>query len=145
MTLANSNLVEGVCFVDPVSGVVGRNQDSTVATLAAAVASAISADQVNANGRGVQISINVTGITGTTPTLTVVLQGKDPASGAYYTLLTSAAISAAGFTQLTLYPGLVAAANVAANSVLPRTWRISYTIGGTTPSVTATIGASVIQ
>jgi hypothetical protein len=113
-------------------------------TLSAASAGVNSADQANINGRGIQLGINITAITGTSPTLTVTIQGKDGASGQYYTLLASAALNATGFTLLTVYPGAPTTANVSASQVLPRTWRVITAIGGTGPSVTATVGASVI-
>jgi hypothetical protein len=121
------------------------NTDSTVQTLTAASVGVASIDQKNFNGKGILVGVNITALTGTTPTLTVTLQGKDLASGVYYTVLASAALSATGFTLLSVYPGLVAAANLTVNSPLPKTWRISSVIGGTTPAVTATIGASVIM
>ena len=65
------------------------NIDATLATLAAAAAGSVTADQTNINARGLQIGINITAITGTTPSLTVTVQGKDAASGTYYTLLSA--------------------------------------------------------
>lgn len=120
-----------------------ENVEIVVGTLVAA-ASGVFPDQTNKAAKGIQIVIDVTAITGTAPSIVVTLQGKDVASGKYYTLLASAAITAVGTTVLNLYPGLMAAANVVANGVLPRTWRVIYTIAGTTPSVTSTIGASVV-
>lgn len=102
-----------------------------------------SADQTNYNGRGVQVGLNIT-TAGGTPTLTCSIQGKDSASAVYYNILTSAAIGTTGFTNLTVYPGAAVTTNVSAAQPLPRTWRISCTVGGVTPSVSATIGASVI-
>lgn len=120
------------------------NVDLTLVTLTAATASGNSGDQTNYNGRGIQVGVNITAITGTTPSLVVTIQGKDVASGVYYTLLQSAALTATGFTLLTVNPGGLTTANVASPQVLPRTFRILYTIAGTTPSVTATIGGSVV-
>ena len=120
------------------------NVDSTALTLTSASASANSADFTNFNGRGVLVFTNVTAISGTNPTLVVTVQGKDVASGSYYTLLAGASITAVGTQLLTVYPGAPSTANVSANTPLSKTWRVSATIGGTTPSVTATIGASVI-
>ena len=48
-----------------------------------------SGDLTNVSGRGIQIGVNITSEAGTTPTLTIIVQGKDPASGVYYTILTS--------------------------------------------------------
>lgn len=123
-----------------------RNNVDTAAliTHAAASAGTQSADQVNYNGRGVKLVIDITAITGTSPTLTVTLQGKDAASGKYYTLLASAALTATGTYVLEVYPGIAVAANASASATVPRTWRVSTVIGGTTPAVTATVGASVI-
>jgi hypothetical protein len=124
----------------------GNVSGISLAALVAAAAGAQSADQVNLNGRGVKVVIDITALAGTTPTLTVTIQGKDPVSGKYFTILASAALAAVATTVLTVYPGLVAAANVAANDVLPRDWRISYAIGGSAgQAVTATITASIIN
>lgn len=125
--------------------VVSPNIDTgALLTFTAASTGANSADQSNPGGDGLKLVIDITAITGTTPTLTVTIQGKDTASGKYYTILASAALSSVSTTVLTVFPGITASANVAANDILPRTWRVSAVIGGTTPAVTATIGASVV-
>ena len=91
-------------------------------------------------GLGLLIFVNITAITGTTPTLTVTLKGMiDEAATASYTILASAALNATGLTVLRVYPGLTASANVTANDVVPGYCQIVTAIGGTTPAVTATI------
>lgn len=100
-------------------------------------------DQSNPSQRGLHLVIDITAVGGT-PTLTVTIEGKDPTSGKYYTILASAALSAVATTVLKVYPALAASANVAANDVLPSTWRVKAVVAGTTPSVTATIAASLI-
>jgi hypothetical protein len=115
-----------------------------VVSLSGASTSGNTAAQDNPQWRGLQLGINITAIAGTSPTLTVIVEGLDEASGQYYTLLSSAALAATGFTLLSVYPGIAAAANSAASQVLPKSWRVRYTIAGTTPAVTATIGASLI-
>lgn len=110
-------------------------------SLAAASASGNSNTLDNQFCRGVTVVVDITAITGTSPTLTVIIEGYDSTSGKFYTLLSSAALSAVGTTALTVYPGIAASANVAASAILPEFWRVRYTIGGTTPAVTATIGA----
>lgn len=112
--------------------------------VAAAAGTTNGADQVNVNASGLHVVVSITAITGTTPTLTVFIEGKDTASGIYYTLLSTAALSGTGTTVLRVYPGLSAVGGSVANDVLPRTWRVRTTIAGTTPAVTATIGASLI-
>lgn len=63
------------------------------------------------------------------PALTVTIQGKDPQSGKYYTLLASAAITTVSTTVLKVYPGLAAAANASVSDVLPQKWRVSVAAG----------------
>jgi len=122
----------------------GNVDTAALVTLTAAATGGNSTDQTNYNGRGLKLVVNATAVTGTTPVLTVTVQGKDAASGAYYNILTSANITATGATVLTVYPGAATTANVSLPDVLPRTWRVLYTVTGTTPAFTATIGASVI-
>lgn len=120
--------------------------DVSVLTLTAQGAGTVtSPDQINPAGSGIKLVIDITALTGTTPTVAVTLQGKDTTSGKYFTILASAALSAVGTTVLTVFPGATASANVAANDILPRTWRVSVTVAGTGPAATATIGASVIN
>lgn len=118
-----------------------NNNIGAVLTLTAASASGSSATYTNATAIGIQVGINVTGITGTSPTLQVTIEGIDPVSGTTFTVLQSASITADGYTVLTVYPGIAATANVSDNGVLPYLWKLAYTIGGTTPAVTATISA----
>lgn len=116
----------------------------------ASAAGAISANGNSANfnnngGRGVKVVVDITALAGTSPTLTVIIEYKDPASGKFITLLSSAALAAVATTELTVYPGAVVTANVSANNSLPKTWRVRWVIGGTAgPIVTASIGAIVL-
>lgn len=116
-----------------------------VLTHTAASAGSNSGDLDGAYGKGLMVFVNVTAITGTTPTLTVTIEGKDVVSGQYYTILASAALNATGLVVLKVYPGLTAAANLTANDIIPGTYRIRTTIGGTTPAVTSTISAYVLE
>jgi len=124
----------------------GPNLDlGAVLSLQAASASKTSADEINNYGRGVKCLVDVTAITGTSPTLTVAIRYKDTASGAYLTLLSSAALTAVGATMLTVYPGVTPTSNASASDIVPHTWDVAATVGGTSPSVTATIGCSVVE
>lgn len=127
-----------------IGSVISTVDTGALVTLTAAAAGLTTADQTNAYGSSLKLVVDITGLTGTTPTLTVVVQGKDTASGKYYNILSSTALAAVGTTVLTIGPGLPTTANLSANDVLPRTWRVVTTVGGTTPAVTATVGASVI-
>lgn len=110
-----------------------------------AASAGVTGDDNSTSARGILLYVHVSAISGTTPTLTVTLSGKSPVSGQYHTVLASAAINATGLTVLKVYPGLTAAANSVASDVLPATWRVSTAIGGTTPAVTATISAVLID
>ncbi len=78
--------------------------------------------------------INVTAVTGTTPSMTITIEGKDE-DGAYTTLATLTAITAAGKFVLGIGDGT-------ANLVeLPPVIRFTFTITGTTPSFTFTVSA----
>jgi|SRR5262245_35664813 len=89
-------------------------------------ANANGSDQLNYNARGVKLFINTGAFGSGSSAITVTLQGKDPVSGQYYTILASASLTAGTFLVLSAYPGLTASANVTANDVLPRTFRITY-------------------
>jgi hypothetical protein len=110
--------------------------------LSAASSSSNGSDLVNEDYKAANIIVDITAISGTTPTLTIDVEGKDPVSGKYYTILESAALSSVSTTVLSVGPGLPVTANLSANAILPKTWRVTATIGGGTPSVTATIGVS---
>ena len=92
--------------------------------------------------RGVTVYVNISAISGTSPTLTVALQGYDPVSQNYVTLLESAALAAVGISLLQIYPGIAVTANETASMALPNAWRIAVTLGGTTPSVTGSVSAN---
>lgn len=94
--------------------------------------------------RGALIFVNISALAGTDPTLTVTVKGVDPASGEAYTILASTALAAEAFTVLRIFPGATASNNLAVNDILPPTWRIDTTIGGTTPEVTATVSVVLI-
>ena len=100
-----------------------------------------SGDQVNYNARGVKVVLQTTAIG--TGSVTVTIQGKDAASGQYYTLLAGAAVTTNTTNVYSLYPGLTAAANTTANDVLPHTWRVTVTANNAN-AATYTVGASLI-
>jgi hypothetical protein len=121
-----------------------NNDLGAIITLTAASANATSAQLSSAGARGVRVVVDITAITGSSPTLTVTIKNYDRASNSYYTVLASAALTATGFTELTVYPGATVTANVSANDHLAQLWEVTAAIGGTTPAVTATIGACLL-
>lgn len=118
---------------------------STIFSTAARTATVNSADLNDPTAEAVHVIVDVTAVSGTSPTLTPKLQGKDPASGVYYDVLVGAAITATGTTVLKLGPGITAIPNLAASDFLPDTWRVRLEIGGTTPSFTCTVGAVLAE
>lgn len=100
-------------------------------------------DVIGEPGRGLHLTINVSAVDAT-PSVVFTLQGKDTASGTYYTLLASAAITGTGTTVLKLYPGLSASANAIANDVLPSVWRVIATHADA-DSITYTVGADLLS
>jgi hypothetical protein len=94
----------------------------------------------------------VSAVTGTTPTCSVQLQVSYDGTNFDNYGPASTALVAAGRITLLVYPtnasqaagatpaNLAAGASVfqAMNMPLPRTWRLVYTLGGTTPSFTFT-------
>ncbi len=89
--------------------------------------------------QGLHLVIDATVVTAT-QTLTVTVSGVDRVSGKLYTLLASAAITAASTVVLKIGPSLTAAANLTVNDYLPPVFRVTvavangltatYSIGG---------------
>lgn len=110
-------------------------------TLTASAVSVTGQDIDCSTAKGAVINVDITAITAGTMTLTV--EGKDETSGKYYTILTSAALAAVATTTLRIYPGLVAAANVTVNDILPTKFRVRVTV--VTGPVTMTVGAALVE
>lgn len=120
------------------------NRDFTIASSQTVTGAGQTADQLNLMHLGAAFFVNVSAISGTGATLTPILEGKDPVSGSYFTILTGPAITAAGISVLQAFPGMIAVANQIANSILPRQFRIRWTLAGTTPSATFSIGSCFV-
>lgn len=89
---------------------------------------------------GLAVWINVTAVSGTTPSATFRLQWS-PDNGTTWvdwdtTNLQTTAITAAGTATLRVGAGLATTANASRNDFIPRYVRVAYTISGTTPSFT---------
>lgn len=110
---------------------------SAARTVAPAVVS-----QDNPYCRGLQVIMDITAVT-LTGTLTVTIDGQDPASGKWYNLLTSAALATVATTVLRVIPELVTAANLIASDVLPKTFRIVVTPANAV-SMTYSVGATLL-
>lgn len=101
-----------------------QNLDHQILASASRTTTQTSGDFTNDHCRGVKVIVDIT--SAGTGSITPKIQGKS-ASGVYYDLLTSAALTSAATTVLTVYPGATASANVSASDVLPRTWRVVVT------------------
>ena len=115
---------------------------ATITLNAAAASTVRSGDFAGAEYRGVIVNINLTTVT--TATVTITFEGKDPLSGTYYTVLASTGIVAAGFSTLSVYPGIAVTANVSANAPLPASWDIKVGIVGGSAAVTGTISTTLL-
>ena len=92
---------------------------------------------------GLTLFLNITAASGTAPTLAVKLQCLDQVSGAWFDVPGASFASAVGVSTqtLTLFPGAAVVANVSVNQTIRNIYRAVYTIGGTTPSFTFSIGS----
>lgn len=121
------------------------NTNITALASAARIASGASELLRNDEASAAAVVVDITAISGTTPTLTVIVEALDAASGKYVTLIQSTALAAVGTTLLRVGPGLTAAANLTVNGIVPRLFRVRYTIAGTAPSVTFSVGAALVK
>ena len=108
---------------------------------AGATTTQTSPDLTNNDARGVTVFVSSTVIG--TGSITVTIQGKDRASGLYYTLLAGAAIITNTVNRYTVYPGGTVAANVSASDSLPELWRILVTANNAN-AATYTVGWSTL-
>jgi hypothetical protein len=101
----------------------------------------------NANAKGALILFNISAATGTAPTLVCKIQESADGGSTWIDMpnATTATITTAGTYGLKIYPSVTPITPVATSgtvaqvsSTLGRTWRVFYTIGGTTPSITLT-------
>lgn len=125
--------------------VMGNLDRYAVITFTAQAAGTLVSGDISIPGvRGVNAIMVQTSHTGT-PSTTFSIQNKDPVTGQYFTVLTSAAVTADNTpSQLTVYPGAATTTNVSDGRPLSRVWRVSATVAGTTPAVTGSISVSLL-
>ncbi len=124
------------------------NVVGTLLSSAARTATVLGALLGNPMGKGIKIFINVTAVSGTTPTLAIRLNGVDPVTGATYVVNTFANIVATGEYIYVVYPAALTAQGgitTALAGLLPNVWSIDSVIGGTTPSFTYTLGYQILN
>lgn len=94
---------------------------------------------------GLTVVIDVTAVSGAGATVTVNVEGFDPASGKWVTLLTSAGLIAVATTPIIVDPRVAPTANVAAQKPLFERMRIRPVKSGTTTTLSYSIGIILAQ
>lgn len=125
----------------------GVGFNTTTGDAGAKTATGNGATQTNTGYKGVNLFIVLGTVSGTTPTCVFKLQGSVDGSTNWYDIpgATTASLTASTNVGIQAYPGLPTLAGstttgttATISAVLPRTWRVVWTIGGTTPSFTIT-------
>lgn len=92
--------------------------------------------------RGIKLYLDITAVTGSSPTLDIKLQSFDKLSEKWFDIPAAAFAQKTGTGQddLTIYPTVTDTANESVADLLPDTWRIVATLGGTDPVFTFSLG-----
>lgn len=90
-----------------------------------------------------RLLINVSAVSGTSPSCVVGIQALNPTSNTWVTVTSRAAITAAGDYVYLTGPGSGSSAGVTDTEPVPMQWRLIFTITGTTPSFT--FGGVVVE
>ena len=122
---------------------VRNNTQGILLASAARTASLLSPTITNYNRRGVLLSINVTAMTGTSPSLVVAVGYDDPIVGSQQWFNGSSAITAPGVYTIVVYPSslndVLSSVVLSIEQPIPRFWSIYCNISGTNPSVTFSV------
>jgi len=113
----------------------------TILSSAARTTTQTGSDQTNRNARGIAVVLDMTAVG--TGSVTLTIEGKDPLSGKYVTLLAGIAVTTNSTNVYTVYPGYAATANVSANAALWRTWRVNVTANNAN-SATYSVGSILL-
>ena len=125
----------------------GMSVATTTGDTGAKTATGNGATQTNVGNKGVQIVLNMGTVSGTTPTFVLKVQGSVDGGTNFFDIpgATTASLVATGVWGVTIFPGIavtagttVSGSTAGASGIIPRTWRVVWTIGGTTPSFTIT-------
>lgn len=109
----------------------------------ARTATQTSPDLQNLGGHsGLIVILDVTTIG--TGNITLSINGKDPASGKYFSLLAGAAVSSNSTNRYRISPTLAASANAIAQDELPPTFQIVVTANNANP-VTYSVGYMLVR
>lgn len=135
-----------------INTIIKNDQTKAIVTVFASAARTAtttnSSDQDNdPQQKGVRLFLDITAVSGTSPTLDVKLQVKDPVSAKYEDMAGAAFAQKTGTGQdiITIYPGIAETADESVSDILGSTWRIVATIGGTaTPTFTYSLSGDYL-
>ncbi len=106
-----------------------------------ATADAIGGTLAIVGAQGIRADINISAISGT-PAATFTLEGYDPGSRSWFTLIASVSKTTTGRFYLQAYPGAPVTANVSDNTIVPQQVRLR--VNGTATSITFTATAQLL-
>lgn len=132
-------------FNDSTWDPIRNNVELTLLSSAARTATTNSSDQINYNAKGAIIFFDITAVP-LVDTVTLSVEGKDPVSGKYFTLLEGSALSTTGQRLYAIYPGVAdtdTKFDAFEEMPMPRTWRVTVTHSGI-GSFTYSVGAAMI-
>ena len=122
---------------------MAENRTVTIRSSAALGATAASTPVASHGARGIIIYMEITAVSGTSPTLDSKVQAYDALGDVWHDITGAvfAQKSGTGSDYLTIYPGIGETTNEAVSDVVPALIRVHNTIGGSsTPTVTFTLG-----
>jgi len=129
-----------------------NNTEVTVLPMGTRTTSGNSAEQINYNAKGVMVFLYVSAVSGSFAAgegLRLRVETRDPASGIWRRLIDYIGpYTTTGLWNILIYPAATDTAGMidSENDIpLPRRWRVGYTITGTNPSFTFSVGASYIM
>jgi len=105
-------------------GQVESNRGIALASLARTATNSTS-DFTNVGHQSLIVVFDVTAVS--TSDVKLKIEGKDPASGKYYTILESASVTTISINVYRVSPHLTAAANTIAKDIMPTTFRFTMT------------------
>ena len=124
-----------------------KSQQTLVAAGTAITANGNTTPITSDNAREARFFINVSAVSGTTPGIVFKLQGYDNASATWFDIPNAAltSITTAGQYLLEVSPDIATTTGTSAkaNTFFPLTSRLAYTVSGTTPSFTLSIGVGI--
>ena len=126
---------------------MAQNRTVTIRASSALSATGATAPVASHGARGIIIYMEVTAVSGTSPTLDCKVQGYDALGDVWHDITGAvfAQKTGAGSDYLTVYPGIGETANEAVSDVIPALIRVHSTLGGSSsPTVTFTLGGVFI-